>query len=104
GHGLPGSRRAGASHDQAVPLGERQGGTQDGPPANRGSAVLGLLEDQRMAGQGGSSEEDLGDRQGGRVALLDEPRRDRPDEDPAGRNPLAPGEGRPEKLEGEGAA
>ena len=33
----PGSRRGGAPDDQAVPLGERQGGTQDGPPANRRS-------------------------------------------------------------------
>ena len=57
---------------------------------------MGLLERQPMVGQERPPDGDLGERPGGRVALLEEPRRHRPDDDLVGGNAAPSREGHSE--------
>ena len=93
---------AGGPDDEAGRARQREHRAEDRRPDDRGPRPgRRLLEGERVLGQDRPPDRDLGDRGGGGVTLLEQPRRQRSDEQPSRRHAVEPGEEDPDELEGE---
>ena len=94
-HGLGGGLVARGPEDEPGLTGDRQHRAEDGWPGEcRARPGDRLLERERVLGQDRPADGDLGDRGGGRSTLLEQPGRQRADEEATGRYAVAAGRGR----------